>query len=280
MKPFAIFFLSIALITGCSSPSTQKTAYTSLVESDSLLGDWMITNVEVSGNNQLKNELMQSIVEPLKNTIELTALRFQINDLLQVDDGNVTISNGNWMLLANTLKIGHAFGETRDVPFTIKKFQHDSLVMENVFEDRKDKLRVSYTMKRMYVPDSSINIFDMVQNTWRVKPTQPETEPAMRLRLKQMLAYYSAYFATLSNNHIPIFNREKIFCPLLYFDGNLEIRPFEKDDNWVELFYDIADAQKAHKLLEKAFSGYTFPDLGNKFVQEYITGLKELSEKF
>jgi len=277
MKYIICFFLTAVAFCGCSS-STKKPPVAS-IQADSLLGNWMIIKVDVTGSNDKYTQLMESIVGSLRNSLELSSLSFNTGGALQVDDGSIELTTGKWSLTADTFRIIHPTLGREDKPFTIASLNRDSLVMQHSFDSEKDDLHVVYIFRKLTIPDSTLNIFDVANNTWRTKPVQPESEAVIRQRLKQMLAYYAAYFAIIQNNKIGYFNREKILVPLMFFDGGLGITPFEDAGNFPDLFYDEADAKKAHALLEKAFSNYEYPDLGNKFVQEYIMALRQISDK-
>jgi hypothetical protein len=94
-----------------------------------------------------------------------------------------------------------------------------------------------------------------------------------------VLYYYAAYFANISGNKIPYFNIEKILCPIKFYSGGIGLKKFNTKDEWTKVFYDSADAHKAHGMVSHAFDKIKgYPDRGNDYVQEYVAALKMVAD--
>ncbi|HEX6429676.1 MAG TPA: hypothetical protein VF008_18415 [Niastella sp.] len=281
MRPFYILFVAVSFFAACGSDNSKSEA-NFLFNKDSLMGNWMVINVKAASNNEKYRSRMQSVINPLKDKIELAIFHIQPTGALTIDEGKIKNTEGNFLYNANKqFIIGNVgFTQKKDLPFTITGYHNDSLIIENIIGEDKDQLHIRYTFKKLRSNDSVPDLFDPALNKWREKPLQAESDEAIRLRLKQVLYYYAGYFANISGNKIPFFNIEKILCPILFYSGGLGLKKFHISDEWTKLFYDNRDAEKAHAMLDKAFSHITeYPDKGDNYVQEYIIALKLVADE-
>jgi hypothetical protein len=282
MKLFNTLLLLIVLFAGCKEGTKDKqpAPVAINVSADSLAGHWIVLHVGISGTNEKYNSLLQAVVEPMKDQMELGMFSFKPGGNLIVDAGSKDYENGKWTVAGNKLNIAtKTLSSDRDLPFTVTRFVKDTLTIENIMDKKDDTLHIEYHLRKLRSTDSIADIFDPAMNAWRNKPLKPESNAAIKLRLKQLLHYYSAYFATFRHNKVSFFNRQKILLPLAFYSGGLGLTPFEESDEWKEVFYNTADANKAYKILEGLFDSLEYPDEGNNFVLEYVIALERLSNK-
>ena len=282
MRPVYILFIAIALIAACQTEKNKPKANIHLpFRKDSLAGNWMIISLNSTSSNKQYEDFMDSVINPLKEKIVLCAFSFQPAGTVLIDEGKVERTNGQWQF--NSAK--QLLIQQKDTslftmpPFSVTRYRNDSLTLENIIENRKENLHIRYILKRLRNNDSVPNLFDPALNKWREKPLHAEDETAIRSRLKQVLYYYAAYFANISGNKIPVFNLQKILCPILFYSGGIGLQKFHKSNEWKKIFYDSSDAEKAHGMLDKAFSHITnYPDQGGDYVQEYVIALKMVAD--
>lgn len=283
MRPVHILLPVIVFFSACSGKNAKDgLPFTK----DSLMGNWMLIRVNtsvkvVSGNSNALYDYRDSVMNPIFDNLEMTAFSFQPKGMITIDEGKVEKSTGNWVFTdRKELLMQYKYLVEKDKSrFTVQHYWNDSLELENAIGRNKDTLYVKYILIKLRTNDSVPDLFDPALNKWREKPLQAESEEAIRLRLKQVLYYYAAYFANISGNKIPYFNIQKILCPIIFYSGGIGLQKFNKSEEWKKLFYDIHDAEKAHALLSKAFSRITnYPDKGRDYVQEYIVALKMVAD--
>lgn len=281
MRP--VLFL-MACITGFASCHTPNAKEGLPFTKDSLMGNWMLIRVTnsvkvVSGNSELLYNYRDSVMDPLYNNLELTAFHFQPKGIITIDDGKIEASTGQWFINDNKqilLQYKYLVEQDKSL-FTIRHYWHDSLQLENPVSHNRDTLYVNYILQKLRTNDSVPDLFDPALNKWRTKPVQPESDEAIRARLKQVIDYYSGYFANISGNNIPYFNIEKLLCPIKFYSGGIGMKKFKADDAWTKVYFDSTDAHKAHGMLDHAFDKLKgYPDRGNNFALEYAAALKML----
>ncbi|MFL5744020.1 MAG: hypothetical protein ACJ751_05110 [Niastella sp.] len=251
---------------------------------DSLMGNWMLIRVTnsakiVSGNSDALYEYRDSVMAPLNKSLELTAFNFQPKGIVTIDDGKIEESTGQWYINDNKqilLQYKYLVEQDKSL-FTIRHYWHDSLRLQNPIGKNQDTLFVNYILQKLRTNDSVPDLFDPALNKWRTKPTQPESDEAIKARLKQVIDYYSGYFANISGNRIPYFNIEKLLCPIKFYSGGIGMKKFKAADDWTKVYYDSTDAHKAHGMLDEAFDKLKgYPDRGGNFAAEYAASLKML----
>jgi len=281
MRPVYYLLFVIISFTACQSPNAKDgLPFTK----DSLMGNWMLIRVTnsakiESGNRDALYEYRDSVMAPLNKSLELTAFNFQAKGIVTVDDGKIEESTGQWFINDNKqilLQYKYLVEQDKSL-FTIKHYWHDSLRLQNPIGKSKDTLFVNYILQKLRTNDSVPDLFDPALNKWRTKPTQPESDEAIRARLKQVTDYYAGYFANISGNRIPYFNIEKLLCPIKFYSGGIGMKKFKAEDAWTKVYYDSTDAHKAHAMLDEAFDRLrTYPDRGGNFAAEYAAALKML----
>ena len=283
MRPVYFSLLMIIFLAACQSDKGGKgLPFTK----DSLMGNWMLIRVTnsikvESGNSDALYNYRDSVMDPLYNNLEMTAFNFQPTGVVTIDDGKIEKSTGQWFINDNKqilLQYKYLVEKNKSL-FTVQHYWHDSLRLENAIGRNKDTLYVHYILQKLRTNDSVPNLFDPTLNKWRTKPAQPESDEAIKTRLKQVLFYYSGYFANISGNKIPYFNIEKLLCPIKFYSGGIGLKKFNADDDWTKVFYDNGDAKKAHGFLSHAFTDIKgYPNKGHDYVKEYIIALKIVAD--
>jgi hypothetical protein len=283
MRPVQCIFIALTFIIACQSAENNKPKanFHLPFRNDSLAGNWMIIRLSLPGNDRPSVELEDSVITPLKEKIVLTAFSFQPAGSVVIDAGKVARTSGNWQMNSTKqLYITQKDTSVLSTPlFNIMRYRNDSLTLENVVKVKNENYAIRYIVKRLRSNDSVPDLFDPSLNKWRNKPAQAEDDAAIKSRLKQVLYYYSAYFANISGNRIPVFNTEKILCPIKFYSGGIGMKKFKTDDGWTNVFFDKKDAKKAHEMLDNAFTNIQgYPDKGGDYVSEYVIALKLVAD--
>jgi hypothetical protein len=283
MKPLLLVLFVTTTLTSCQSYNAKEgLPFTK----DSLMGNWMLIRVinsvnVVSENGEALYTYRDSVLAPVVKNLELTAFYFQPKGVVTIDEGKIEKSTGNWAFTdKKELLMQYKFLLEKDKSrFIVKHYWHDSLKLENNIGKKDDTLYVTYILQKLRTNDSIPDLFDPTLNKWRTKPTQPESDAAIKARMKQVISFYSGYFGNLFYNRVPYFNIEKLLCPIKFYSGGIGMKKFKANDEWTKVFYDSTDAHKAHGMLDQAFDKLKgYPDRGGNYSQEYFASLKMLAD--
>jgi hypothetical protein len=289
MKLSNIFLLGITTIFACQTTENnnkQKVNIKRPFVKDSLAGNWIISSVTSDRKNKTEKDTNWINLE---TKIALTAYSFQPNGTMFIDYAEPEFTNANWQFNNKNKQLLIQEKDTTVPPFlfTVIKYQNDVLTLENnrsviipnVLTGEKETIHLQYIAQRLRSNDTIPNLFDAALNKWRQKPTQAEDDAAIKTRLKESLIYYSAYFANIKGNKIPVFNIEKILSPIKFYSGGIGRKKFKENDLWTKVFFDNKDAKKAHEMLGNAFDNIQgYPDKGGDYVAEYIVALKLVAD--
>lgn len=275
MKPVYIILFIAVYLTSCGADNGLP------ITKEELKGNWIVVRT-TTNNKDLYESITHSELSKLKHKTELTMFSFQPTGEVIVDDGTIEKRTSNWNFtndqqLIIQVKNRKERNEDNSPIFTASRYRHDTLVLENIL---RDDVHIKHTFIRLKTNDTVPNLFQPELNKWRVKPLQAEDDEAIKTRLKQVLYYYSAYFASFSYNKVPYFSIDKIYCPILFYNGGVGLKKLKDNDEWINVFHDYLDAEKAHTMLSNAFSRVSnFPSRGNDYVAEYVVVLKMLANK-
>lgn len=289
MRRTYIFLLSITAAVGCQLPESNKPKlnFNRPFIKDSLAGNWIISSVTSDRTNKTTTDTNWF---KLETKIALTAYSFQPNGTMLIDYATPEFTTANWQFnnKSKQLTIQHKDTTVPALSLTVIKYQNgvltlennNSVIIPNVITGEKETIHLEYIAQRLNSNDTIPNLFDPALNKWRQKPTQAEDDAAIKNRLKESIYYYAGYFANVKGNKIPVFNPEKMLCPIKFYKGGIGMRRFKENDNWTAVFFDNKDAKKAHTMLDNAFSLLTgYPDKGGDYVSEYVIALKLVADK-
>lgn len=285
MKPVHILILVVALFSACKSDNNSSGLP---ITKDSLMGNWVVIRVKTISSSKEYEASMQSTITSIKDKAELSIFNFQPAGVLTIDQGRIATSSGHWIFNASQQLLMQPknkdlnFTSTSSRPpiYTVTRYKNDSLILvKTVGNNGKDSLQIRHIFKRLKHTKTAPDLFDPALNKWREKPRQEEDDNALKIRIKQLLYYYAAYFSNISESKIPYFNIQKIHCPIIFYSGGIGLKKFNASDEWTNVFYDGLDAKQAHTLLSDAFSKISgYPDRGEDYVQEYVAALKMVAD--
>lgn len=289
MKPVYIFFLfGIIAFSACQSPEGNKPKlnFNRPFVKDSLAGNWIISSVISDRKDKTANDTNWF---KLETKIALTAYSFQPNGTMLIDYATPEFTTANWEFnnKSKQLTIQHKDTTVPALSLTVIKYQNDvltfqnnnSVTIPNVTTGQKETIHLQYIAQRLKSNDTIPNLFDPALNKWRQKPAQAEDDAAIKNRLKESIYYYAGYFANVKGNKLPVFNPEKMLCPIKFYNGGIGRKRFKENDNWTTVFFDNKDAKKAHDMLGHAFDNIKgYPDKGGDYVAEYIDALKMVAD--
>ena len=289
MKPVhIIFLLSITAIAACQSAgnNNHKALLPRPFVKDSLAGNWMITYISTNKETKIETD---STWNNLENEIRLTAFSFHPNGTLLIDYAPPQLTEANWQFNNKSKQLLIKYKDTSvpSLSLTVLRYQNDQLILEdnrnrtifNFTTGKKEPIHLQYTVQRLRTNDTVPDLFNPEINKWRHKPLQAENDAAIKTRLKESLYYYSAYFANIKSNKIPVFNPEKMLCPIKFYNGGIGRKRFKENDTWTQVFFNNNDAKKAHTMLGNAFDNIKgYPDEAGDYVAEYIIALKLVAD--
>ena len=185
------------------------------------------------------------------------SLEMPFRGLSFFEDGSVTknprddIRFGKWELDDATKLINIEFSKSQKEQYKIGAIGAREMVLMNVADKKKTE----------YIADAKVQFlpgedpFHPANNTWRVKPSKPETDSAIKLRTEQCVLFYAKFLkdnGERGDNTISFVGLPACFK---WYNGGVSVINKDKlEQKWINCFYNKSQALKAHAMLENIIS--------------------------
>ena len=132
--------------------------------------------------------------------------------------------------------------------YTVQSIDAKNMVMSNNAEKKKIEYKADGKVQKILADDP----FYGSNNQWRIKPTKPETDEAIKKRLLECVSFYNKLLkdrvARVSTSPAAFTGLPPVFN---WYNGSITVTGKEKlMDKWVNCFYNKEQAFKAQAMLE------------------------------
>lgn len=101
--------------------------------------------------------------------------------------------------------------------------------------------------------------FHPVNNQWRIRPAQPETDSAIAARAKACVKFFALFYRDNIKRQKDKINFEGLPDILEWYSRGIGMPDWEDIKNsWLHCFYDDAQAEKGYQVLRKLIINYEF----------------------
>lgn len=118
-----------------------------------------------------------------------------------------------------------------------------------------DKKKMEYKSDALVEIEPTNDPFHPTNNRWRVKPSKPETDSAIKVRVKQSVTFYAKFLkdnAARGGNIISFVGLPGCFK---WYSGAITVVNKSKiEDKWINCFYNKEQAIKGQQLLENVIT--------------------------
>jgi hypothetical protein len=154
---------------------------------------------------------------------------------------------GKWEFNDADKIISIKYGNGKTEKYKIMQVGAKDMTLIKTGEDNKSIILIADAKQEKNYADDP---FYYSNNIWRIKPKQPETDDAIKERLKKCIAFYITFFKDnlkRDENKISFYGLPSCFT---WYQGGIYIKDEERlDANWVNSFYNHEQAMKAHKIM-------------------------------
>ena len=120
------------------------------------------------------------------------------------------------------------------------------------------------------------DIRSLAFNQWRFRPVEQEDDAAIKKRLLQNLRYIAAYMRVHLYGDFDQINIAGIHSPFLHAKNGLFLYEWNRVSYfWKNIFFDAKDAEKAYKLMNRAFNESESPE----FIDNWLAYNEACMEK-
>ncbi|NII25620.1 hypothetical protein HB364_11035 [Pseudoflavitalea sp. X16] len=146
----------------------------------------------------------------------------------------------------------------KEKTWTISEFNSGSLRLTTT-SDAGSTLYLNLSADGMVHRNKLNDPFHPVNNQWRIKPAQRESDSAIALRAKQCVKFYALFYRDnilRQKDKINFFGLPEIFE---WYSRGIGMPDWEDiQDSWVNCFYDKEQARKGYGVLRELIVNYEF----------------------
>lgn len=101
--------------------------------------------------------------------------------------------------------------------------------------------------------------FHPVNNQWRIKPVQPESDSALMARVKQCVKFYALFYRDNIKRQKDKINFAGLPLIFQWYSRGIGLPDWDDiSDSWLNCFYDKEQARKGYDILRKLIVNYEF----------------------
>ncbi|RYY22782.1 MAG: hypothetical protein EOO04_15170 [Chitinophagaceae bacterium] len=274
MNRCIFYLLSFFMLAACSETNDIKSS------PKKKKPPFVFTEKMVSGNDTAMIPLTGSIDAVLAQHWYLDDVSAVSNDnLVWVDgngarlfpslnmfsDGNVTqnprgvIKMGKWERLLknkiNTLRLQYHDGTNQD--YRIRVLSHRNLTIS--WNNGKDSCWMRFRSDGVKHENELNDPYHPANNNWRIPPPKPESDSAIRSRVKSCVRFYALYYRDNIKRKKTTIEFAGLPTVFTWYDGGIGV-PDEKEieEEWIACFYNKKQALAGYKMLKKLLVDYEF----------------------
>lgn len=138
--------------------------------------------------------------------------------------------------------------------------------------------RLKFVSSGLVFNDPSEEPFALVNNRWRIHPGQPETDAAIRQRLKANLHFFLQFYKAAIDKDMKQVSFWGLPSCLKWYAGGIYLQNKELlSKRWTECFYNKEQAMKAYAMMSKVMDmKYTWPKGQVNWVQKNAAVLQQM----
>lgn len=161
------------------------------------------------------------------------------------------MSYGKFSLDGNMIHVNFANG-TKAI-YTIGRLHKDELWLKRA--ENKHTTNLTYIPTHTYWPDADKNPFSQKNFRWAIKPKKPESDEAIKTRVKDCVQFFAYYLQGYVDGEATKIDFNGMPCCFNWYSGGISIQNEDKlDKKWISCFYSKDQAFKGRQMIEDVIS--------------------------
>jgi hypothetical protein len=202
---------------------------------------------------------------------------FDDGTMLQNPHGEVYTGKWQYDDAAKTITIRQNKGGMEQ--YKINKVAVDELVLTKMGDNTaKSQKYIGQAMRHI---QNTTDPFYPPNNSWRFKPSKPETDAEIKQRAKDCLKFYLLYYNDNKVRDSSVISFAGFPTCFIWYGGGISIFTAAKlPSTWVNCFYNRQQALKAHAMMEELVTKKYHWSKGQNWVIMNAKVLKQMYERF
>ncbi len=275
-KLYFVFFIGISVVSSkCVMPSTNH-------------------------NEKLTDAV---IVNQPKDTFHLLCQFWQLSDADNPDSKDVSFTNdsilyvpgivfmtdssvlenpsgemsyGKFKIKGNTIQVN--FEDGRKAVYLINRLHKDELRLTRT--ENKHTTILTYTPTYTCWADADKNPFSKKNYQWELKPDKPESDEALKNRVRDCIQFYAYYLKGYVDGGANQIDFRAMPCCFHWYSGGISIQNESNlDKKWITCFYSEQQAFKGRQMIEDIISkNYKWDQQQTNWIQQSAQVLLQMRD--
>jgi hypothetical protein len=184
---------------------------------------------------------------------------------------------GKFKVSGNTISVN--FDNGRKAIYKIGRLHKDELRLRRT--ENKHTTELTFKATGTYWKDARKNPFAKQNYQWARRPEKPESDEALKIRLKNNVRFYEYYFKGFADGGASKINFDGLPCCFNWYSGGIFIQNENKlNKKWINCFYSEDQAYKGRQILEEALNKkYDWDTTQTNWVKQTSDVLKQINAK-
>lgn len=136
---------------------------------------------------------------------------------------------------------------SKDLVVTLRA---DSLIKTHILD-----LTMEFARDEFVYEDSTQDVHSIQNNRWRIRPDAPETPEQIRERVKSCVHYLIIHLNNTLKRKQNIISMAGVISPVKLASNGIALKKEDElSPEWINIFYDSAQAHDAHEVLSSGFN--------------------------
>jgi hypothetical protein len=170
------------------------------------------------------------------------------------------------------------YNDGRKAVYLITRLHKDELRLKRT--ENKHSSYLSYTPTNTYWADANKNPFSQKNYQWAVKPKRPETDEAIKTRVKNCIQFYAYYLQGYVDGGATKIDFLGMPCCFHWYSGGISIQNENKlDKKWAHCFYSDEQAFKGRQMIEDIISKkYKWDEKEANWIKQTVPVLEQMRD--
>ena len=287
-----LYFFLVMLVTGCYGPANQPAAQGKEKKNSFQFKETIITGKD-TGMYKLSGFRKTNIADMLCQRWKLDNNGFDpasnhLNELDIFKDstvirnprGKLRIGHWNIQMVNGQSVLQLVFADNTKEQYRIEKLRSQQLLL--AFKGIWDSITRQLTSDALIHQNMYSDPFHPVNNYWRVPPHKPETDSAIKARVKDCIRFYALFYRDNIRRQQKTIDFQGLPTIFEWYRRGIGLPDrAEVDQSWIDCFYNREQALKGYDLLRDLIVRYEFdwPKKAPAWVYETHSVLEQMYHK-
>jgi hypothetical protein len=186
------------------------------------------------------------------------------------------MSYGKFSIHGATIDVN--FDDGRKAVYQIGRLHKDELRLKRTEKDHTTEL--VYTPTHTFWTDAAKNPFAKQNYRWSIRPTTPETNDAVRERVKECAQFYSYYLTGYVDGGATKIDFRALPSCFHWYSGGIGIQNENKlDKKWIHCFFSSEQALEGRQMLDDVISKkYTWDEKETNWIKQSAPVLLQIRD--